>query len=487
MIKGRIKKTDTYTIEIKTMFRPKKRRFRYAENYTVETFYFLPLDMGINKRNYTNIDFYRELKSYIKIDPPKVLLAEIANAEGDFMVKLEKAFQHQNANDVTSAEVLSDYILVFMNILKKAIKREIRKIEYSNELSEKKRITHRLRKNMEIAVREFRAKIGDISLVENDFLRKTFHYSDEYASNLRYRYTQHLIYLFSKYENEAGELLEKLREDLRQEINYRQEKNYPIVSENNKQNAKMLRRWDVVKYFVTNKLILNPRVDKEVRYILEILYSIAAGIAMIFATAVAFYYGKKFGNFTYGLFVVLVISYMFKDRIKEWGRSFFNNILKKQMLDHRFNLYNNNQKKLGVAHTGFSFIPMRNIRGEILEIRHQGDDTDVKVGEKVMKFTRKVKINSKRLKSTFKEMNIRGINDVLRFNFLPLTLRLEDPEIPIYLHNEDLEVVRKMASKSVPVHIVLAIQHGEQKFYEHYLLRINRNGIQKLKQIELIK
>jgi hypothetical protein len=241
----------------------------------------------------------------------------------------------------------------------------------------------------------------------------------------------------------------------------------------------------VVKYFVTDKLILNTRVDKEVRYLLELLYSIAAGIAMIFATAIAFYYGKKFGNFTYGLFVVLVISYMFKDRIKEWGRAFFNDILKKQMLDHRFNLYDNNRKKIGVALSGFSFIPERNLPDEVRNVRYNYyGDRDIKMSEKIMKFTRKINIKTSRLKATFQGVNIRGINDVIRFNFLPLTLRLEDPEVPIYLHNNEMDISLRMADKSIPVHLVLLIKYGGQHIYQHYSLHINRKGIYRLKTLQ---
>jgi len=220
------------------------------------------------------------------------------------------------------------------------------------------------------------------------------------------------------------------------------------------------------------------------RYILEVLYSIAAGVAMIFATGIAFYYGKKFGNFTYGLFVVLVVSYMFKDRIKEWGRNLFNTILKKQMLDHRFSLYDNNEKKIGISYSGFSFIPKRNLPQDIYKLRYGKDRNERNTQEKIMKFKRKVKINSRRMNKTFNDLQIRGINDVLKFNFLPLTLRLEDPDIPLYLHNKKMSVSRVTTQKTIPVNMILAISSHGEKIYHHYRLLINRNGIRKLKIIK---
>jgi hypothetical protein len=438
--------------------------------------------MGIDKRNYTKIDFYRELKTYIKIDPPKVLLSEIAQNSGEFMERFIQSFAAYDAAQLDTAEELCDRTLIFMNILKKSIKREIRKIRRSESRSEKERYTKRLIKNLDLSIATFRQRMEKINALNETHLRKTFHYANEYGSNLVYRYYQQLIYELETVFNKENHIIQDLKNSLKKEIDYRLQHQFPITSEVEVENNKLLRRWDVVKYFVIDKLILNTRVDKEVRYLLELLYSIAAGIAMIFATAIAFYYGKKFGNFTYGLFVVLVISYMFKDRIKEWGRAFFNDILKKQMLDHRFNLYDNNRKKIGVALSGFSFIPERNLPGEIRDVRYKYyGDRDIKMSEKIMKFTRKIRIKTPRLKATFQGVNIRGINDVIRFNFLPLTLRLEDPEVPIYLHNNDMDIRLRMADKSIPVHLVLVIKYGGQRIYQHYSLHINRKGIYRLK------
>ena len=484
MIKGRIKKTDTYTIETKMMFRPRQRRFGAMETYTVETWFFLPTDMGINKRNYTKIDFYRELKTYIKIDPPKILLAEIAEKNHEFIKGLEESFEHLDSQNENSVSNLNDRLLIFMNILKKAVKREVRKVEMYKATSEKIRVAKRLLKNMDLVIDHFRER-SSLSLdSEIPSLVKTFSFADEYISNLKYRYFQHVIFMLDNlYSEESAEISSLLKKSLKKEIKHRGKKGYPVATEDNNKNDKLLRRWDLVKYFVTNKLILNPRIDKEMKYVLEVLYSIAAGIAMIFATAVAFYYGKKFGNFTYGLFVVLVISYMFKDRIKEWGRSFFNNILKKQMLDHRFILYDNNDKKIGISNTGFTFIPARSLPSDIRNLRYGNNGEEILIKEKIMKFTRKVKIHSKRMRKTFKDTKLRGINDVLKFNFLPLTLRLEDPDIPIFMHDEKMNVSMKTAQKTIPVNMILAIKYRNEVIYQRYRLLINRHGIIRLKAL----
>jgi len=180
----------------------------------------------------------------------------------------------------------------------------------------------------------------------------------------------------------------------------------------------------------------------------------------------------------------LVISYMFKDRLKEWGRNFINSVLKKQMLDHRFNLYDSNKKKIGTSNTGFTFIPKRNLTDEISDLRYK--EAGLTTEEKVMKYTHKIRINTSKLKSTFKGVDIRGINDVIKFNFLPLTLRLEDPAVPIYAQDEKGKVQKFFTEKTIPVNIILTVRTQSTIIFQKYLLLINRNGIKKLKLIETI-
>jgi len=485
MIKGRIKQIDSYSIELKMMFRPRVKRFGNKQRYSLETYFFLPVDMGVNKRNFTNTDFYRELKSYIKIDPAKALLSEIADLSAPFIQQLNAAFDNFDRS-AESDNFLSDRIKIFMNILKKSLKRELRKIEVYKSDNEKTRVAKRLITNFDIIISHYRKHLEQIqNSSKGSKVRTTFAFGDEYMSNLKYRYLQDIIFKLN-FDDKSLEksLTDILRQSLQAEKKYRKKRGYPIASHKDKDNNKLIRRWDIVKYFIANKLVLDTRVDKDSKYLVEIFYSIAAGLAMVFATAIAFYYSKKFGNFTMGLFIALVISYMFKDRLKEWGRNFINSVLKKQMLDHRFSLYDSNRKKIGTSNTGFIFIPKRNLIDEISNLRYK--EAGLTTEEKVMKYTHKIRINTSKLKSTFKGVDIRGINDVIKFNFLPLTLRLEDPSVPIFAEDAHRNIQKFYTDKTIPVNIIFTIRTHSTVIFQKYLLLINRNGIKKLKLIETI-
>ncbi len=490
MISSNIKKIDSTSLEIKVKFRPEKKRFVRFKRYAVETYFFLPIETGVNKRNYTRIDFYRELKGYLKIDPPKLLLSQIADQSHEFMGLLDQAFAEYDATDITKHNLLEDRIKIFLNILKKAVKREVRKVLLYPSDIEKQRVSNRLVRNLGIIIKTYRNLINKYPYLINTDSKVYYIYisGDEYISNLKYRYfLQILNELKTENENNYKQIFDLFNNSLANEVKYREQKDYPLSGDSNKKNQVLINRWDKIKNFVSNKLIINTRADKESRYIEELLYSISAGIAMIFATSIAFYYNKVFGNFTFKFFIVLVISYMFKDRIKEWFRSFFSTFLHKQVLDHRFNLYDDNNNKIGSSLDGFSFIPRRDLNTEIQKIRFH-DEKIVAANtlntEKVMKFTRRIKIRAKSFLKTFKNIKLRGVNDVIRFNFSPIILRLEDTKIPIYVLKKN-KVKTVYSHKQIPIHIITAIKIGKETTYQHYKVIINKNGIQQLNTIAI--
>ncbi len=485
MISSNIKKIDSTSLEIKVKYRPEQKRFVRFKKYSVETYFFLPIETGVNKRNYTRIDFYRELKGYLKIDPPKLLLSQIADQSHEFMLLLNQAFNNYVSTDESKSNLLEDRIKIYLNILKKAIKREVRKVLLYPSDVEKQRVSIRLVKNLGTIIDHYRKLPNKYYYLDdaNNKIYNIYKSGDEYISNLKYRYLLQIINeLDIEDKNIQQQLIYLFEQNLNKEIEYRISKKYPLSSGNSKKNQELIRRWDKVKHFIADKLIINTRVDKESRYIEELLYSISAGIAMIFATAVAFYYNKVFGNFTIRFFFVLVISYMFKDRIKEWFRSLFSNILHKQVLDHRFNLYDDNSRKIGSSIDGFSFVPRKNLDIEILKIREASDNdfiSHTSANEKIMKFTRINKIKTKSFLKTFKDISLRGVNDIIRFNFSPIILRLEDTLTPIYVHKKG-KVKIVYTDKQIPIHIITAIKFDNDITYQHYKVSIDKHGIQQL-------
>ena len=114
MIKESVKKLGKYSLEIKFKYRPEpKSGLLRIKKYHIDVYFFLPVSLGVNRKNYTKMDFYRELNSYLKIDPPKILLSELLEAKDEISLQLKNAFQNYKPEDKKSFETL-DTLLRFM-------------------------------------------------------------------------------------------------------------------------------------------------------------------------------------------------------------------------------------------------------------------------------------------------------------------------------------------------------------------------------------
>ena len=104
------------------------------------------------------------------------------------------------------------------------------------------------------------------------------------------------------------------------------------------QNSNLVYRWGVLKKYIESDLFLS--IDKRKSGVIteQVYYSLAAGLSMIFATFISFFFQKKYGNFTTPFFFALVISYMLKDRIKEIVRYLFANNRKIRYFDNKTTL-----------------------------------------------------------------------------------------------------------------------------------------------------
>jgi len=491
MIKESVKKLGDYSLEIKFKYRPgSKSGFLRFKKYSVDIYFFLPMSLGVNRKNYTKMDFYREINSYLKIDPPKVLLADLLKAEDTVSLQLVNAFQTYDKDSEESFENLDTLLKIYVNILKKAVKREIRGINKAGEEFEKNRLAQRFIRNFTRGLVQFR-NIEE-KYCNKDFsgspANRIFNYADEYISTIFTKYLYHIWQVFEKLEMpESIKTKEQIKEAIFNESEYKKLKDYPVAEPQDfsQKNQKFLFRWEMIKSFVNNKLILTTRFDKDNKWLIQFYYSLAAGIAMIFATGIAFYYNQKFGNFTMRFFVVLVISYMFKDRIKDWIKDLINYLLKKETYDHTINIYDENSHKMGNTSQGFDFIPKRNLSKEILEIRNSQHQTDIEDNseERVMHYKSKVRLSTSKLREYYKGIKIRGINYVTYFNTSALLMRMERPETEILLMDDNKNFTTYKSEKVYHINMIVVYKDKVENHYKRYRIVLNRNGIKHVKGI----
>ena len=132
----------------------------------------------------------------------------------------------------------------------------------------------------------------------------------------------------------------------------------------------MVFRLGLLSKYAENELFLNTDKKRDGAIAEQVYFSLAAGISMIFATAMAFSFQQRYGNFTMPLFVALVISYMLKYRIKDLSRYYFAHKLGKRHFDQKTQI-SLNEYDVGMSKEAMDFIAESKVPPEIMNLRER--------------------------------------------------------------------------------------------------------------------
>lgn len=113
---------------------------------------------------------------------------------------------------------------------------------------------------------------------------------------------------------------------IRKEEKHRRKAGYPTCPTGMKaapQLEEYVYRKMMLRRYASQVLFFPVQPTNTYRQAEHFLYALAAGVAMVVATVIAFFGQSRFGDATFSLFVLLVVGYMVKDRLKELSRELF--------------------------------------------------------------------------------------------------------------------------------------------------------------------
>lgn len=218
---------------------------------------------------------------------------------------------------------------------------------------------------------------------------------------------------------------------------------------------------------------------------MQLIISLAAGLAMIFATAIAFWGNQVYGSYSAPVFIILIISYMFKDRIKELTRIFFTGRFLQSHFDHKIKIYTNNKTKIGVFREGVNFIKRSKIPGTILKIRNfkRSEEFDSKFSkESIIYHKKKIELYKNIYRENYHDYHISGINDILRFNITKFLNKMDNPNKEIFLLDSK-GYHRSRAKRVYHVNMIIKYTIAEQFYYVRYRIVLTRHGIKRIEKV----
>ena len=476
---------DKFTLEFKVGFNTKtaERQTKFRD-YVMNTWIFVPNSLDINAAKYSKDDFYRDLKSGVRLITPSYSLHELANDEQ----LLPSQALISNFNDLHFApedtEDLTHAIKMYCAIAKSAFRDGCFAITQGTDLTNRPEHCQQYLMDGRKILERYRHLHGQLDEKNStDRTRQVFAYGDEFLSNVLEKYAYRLRDSIRLNHPEEYPQLETLfKEVLVEEKAYRKQKGYLCVKvDDEKGNEDFVFRASLLKKFTESDLYLNATKRKNTFLVEQILYSLAAGAAMVVATLSSFFFQQRYGNFTLPFLIALVISYMFKDRLKEWLRLIFAKRVSNKVFDTRTD-FRVKGRYIGWSKDSVDFIDSDKILPEVIKLRSRNPLFAEVSGkdEKVLLYRKKVQLWPTELAKA-SPYPLRGINDILRYNITEFTRKMDNPSFPLSGTWEDNEYKPIEGKKVYHITFIIQCVYEDNIEYKRIVLRCDRDGIVNVK------
>ncbi|MDD5697143.1 MAG: hypothetical protein PHH77_00870 [Victivallaceae bacterium] len=488
-IEESIKIHDEFQFEIKFVY-PFDRDVPVTE-YTVEHFLFIPNHLGINAQNYAKEQFYSDIQKYIRLKTPVFNLHAMTRGKDNPLEKLRDALE---ALAGTPEEPVANHnykyhLKMFCSIFKSAIRDAQLFIE--NRLAPRDRPDSAARFGADL--REITEKFRELRpLVQVPHITQKqaalFNFADEYLSILVEKRGFRLLNFLKTGKNPGySEVSPELLALAVAERNYRIRQNYPSIASAGESNETIIYRSRILKKIMGNILFLNTNIKTEGRLREQVSLGFAAGLAMAFATLFIFLSRRLFADFTLSLFAVLVIIYIFKDRLKEITKSLGVKVLRKYIYDYKTDLTTSFNTKVGFCREIFRFITEEKLPPVLNRIRNKDYMDELNNGyiaEEIIYYKKHIRIYSGQCKRLLQDFKVDGVNDILRLNVRHFLYKMDNPLKPLFVPDGDNDF--KQVDGSCLYHINLILKYGGLKaepFYHKFRIVLDRNGIRRIEQL----
>ena len=487
MIQEDISALDRLQVELKSTY--KLRHDEAQTSYTIEFYIFIPNSLGINSHSYPKYLFYRDIQTYIRFKTPTVLLRDFAEGERSPLQLLKNSLQAlaREPNDANIKQYKNQNKM-FCSIFRSAMRAHVNLIFGPHHPTDIHRLIEQYRKEVHHIVAAFR-KLRDVINVPtvDEKLFSVFEYSDEYVSLTVEQLSYDILEGLKAQDGKVAQgSTPKLLDLIDSETRYRRQRRYPSVVTQDSDNEEYVYRSSVLKDFHESILLLNTRMRQEGKLVEQVIFSLAAGLAMVFATAVAFYTQAKYGQFTMAFFVALVVSYMFKDRLKELVRIYLNNRVQRFFYDHKTTICGGSGRKhIGYSRERFGFVPESRIDPEICKLRKPdqfGELDNRGAGEQVILYRKNIQILSKNVGQVYQSHAVQAINDITRINLARFVRRMESPKKSLYVIKDD--TFRKVrGSKVYHINLVARYRSQDATSYARFRLVLDRRGVKRIEAV----
>ncbi|XXF75819.1 hypothetical protein P2318_22525 [Myxococcaceae bacterium GXIMD 01537] len=497
MLQNRLDVHDRKQFEIKLEYQPSGADDE--TRYQVEAFLFLPASLNIDAETYPRADFYADIHNYVRFKTPVMSLEEVLSSEGSPLARLE-GWLKPTVPPVKEADLVYQAKLLCC-IFRGALRRFANGVdehctrpqpisgecspEFQREVLATEKAVERLLRRMRTWAKAVQQQPQPLQ----ERTRASLRLVDEYMSLTVEQFFRKAVADMEPLPL-AGvyiELRRMLMAAVISEETYRKDNQLKSVLSPTGDNEEYMHRVGFLKKFCMNILFLSARRKQGRQGFEEVLFAVAAGVAMAVATAVAFWAQARYTQASLNFFLIAVVGYMVKDRIKEGLRRFFSRFAAMHLYDRTAEIVDPvTGRCIGTCEERVDYGRAVKVPPEVVALRCADDFITVSQGElseMVIRYRKAITLDAKLMPRT--DRGLTGVTDIIRLNVESFLRDMDEPELALeYVDLEDFSVGRVKGAKSYQVDIAFRfhVDEAEQKTVQTQCVRLvlDRNGIKRM-------
>lgn len=483
MIDEHISVHDAFQLEI-------KQRLPFSPDgsssaYTSETFLFIPQALNINRDTFPKAHFYRSLKNYIRLQVPSMPLDRLMG-KGSLLAELARDFRDLPdpydggplpPEQEAAMQRHEHKAKIFCLTLQRAVREAAMDLEGCPDASDAGERCVTMARSVR-AVLDQVWNLGDGAVGE---LPVHITACQEFCSDVVGYHSLILLRFFEQRPELPGN--GEARAALLELINLGAARRKTLSPDSTPRpegdNVAFVSRWNTLKKYISAPLFLDIRRKREGALIQHVAYGIAAALAMIFATAIAFVWQIQYGAVSLPLFVALVVSYIFKDRLKDILREYMTAAFSRHVYDRRLSIYRHTTP-LGSCRELFDFLEPKHLPSDVRAVRElTADELPFALRqEEIMYYRKNILVRA----GDGAGFDTRGLLDITRLNLWELSRNMDgDTEELLFL--DGTRSKQATGIKTYPLYVVRRHSHGGARICTAFRVLMDHAGVRGIQRL----
>jgi hypothetical protein len=464
--------------------------------YVVEAYLCIPGSLNVSRETASLDDLYADIHNYVRLKTPELSWPELMALPDSPLARLQALFTAPAPDPAQVTYESKLYACVFRAALRDFV--EAAEVDLARGGSGAVR---RVAESAEAALGGMAAVSGAFralrpraeALTVPERARFAYRLADEFTSITVEQLLRRIIVALATVSSPppaADALRQRLFEAILAEEQHRRSQGYPTIVDPRSDNEPYVYRSGLLKKYCQSVLFLPVRRQAARRRWQEVFFAISAGIAMAFATAAAFWAQMRWGSLGLRVFLILVLAYMFKDRIKEGTRGIFARVLEKRLYDRKIVIDDPAGGVLGVLQEKIMYLPsVGALPEDAREIRRRGVDAEMRMAEEdlvesIIHYRKEIVLAADKLTS---RRGGGGVTDIMRFQVSRLLRDMDEPDQEIdYIDINARTMEPVKAAKTYHVDVVFRFTSRPGQSPQTTLMRLilDRNGIRRIERVD---